>query len=137
MEKYQKIGVTGFLAKENKVLIVKRSDSETFLPGYYEMPGGKVDFGENPADAIEREFKEEVGLNVKAIRPVVLFSYMSDNGNRHTVDITYLLEMNDENGNVMLGSGHTDFKWITKEEINNYKISDNMKNCILAGFREI
>lgn len=137
MEKYQKIGVSGFLVKDGKASIVKRSETETFLPGYYELPGGKVEFGENPADAIEREFKEEIGLIVKAIKPVALFSYISDNGNRHTVDITYLLELKDENVNVILGLGHSDFKWITKEEINNYKISDNMKNCILAGFREI
>ncbi len=60
MEKYQKIGISGFLIKDSKVLIVKRSESENFLPGQYELLGGKVEFGENPTDAIEREFKEEV-----------------------------------------------------------------------------
>lgn len=125
------------MVKDDKVLIVKRSEVETFLPNYYELPGGKVEFGENPATAIEREIKEEVGLNVKAIRPVFFFSYISDNDSRHTVDITYLLEFKDGNANVVLSPEHSDFKWIVRGEVNSYKISDNMKNCILAGFREM
>ncbi len=68
---------------------------------------------------------------------MALFSYVSDNGNRHTVDIIYLLELKDESVNVMLSSAHSDLKWISKEEINDYKISDNMKDCILSGFREV
>lgn len=51
---YQKIVCTGFIYHQGKMLIIKRSLREAFLPGFYELPGGKVDFGENPEEALKR-----------------------------------------------------------------------------------
>ncbi|PIT88068.1 MAG: DNA mismatch repair protein MutT [Candidatus Magasanikbacteria bacterium CG10_big_fil_rev_8_21_14_0_10_36_32] len=134
MDKYQKIVTTGCLMQNNKVLIVRRSDAETFLPGYYEMPGGKCDFGENPEESLKREFKEEVGLKIEATKPYRIFSYVSDEGKRHTVEIVYLVK--DGEGEIQLGKNHVEYIWITKDEINKYRISDEIKISILKGFEE-
>ncbi len=134
MDKVQRIGVSGFLLEDEKVLIVKRADSESFLPGVYELPGGKIDFGETIESAIEREFKEETGLNVKAIKPIYIFSYLSDEGNRQTFDVTYLLRLKDGNGKVVLSDDHNDFKWISEEEIDDYNITKDMEEAIQKGF---
>jgi len=120
--------------QNNKVLIVRRSDAETFLPGYYEMPGGKCDFGENPEESLKREFKEEVGLKIEATKPYRIFSYVSDEGKRHTVEIVYLVK--DGEGEIQLGKNHVEYIWITKDEINKYRISDEIKISILKGFEE-
>jgi len=45
------------------VLIVRRSMTETFLPGVWSLPCGKVGTGENPRDAVLRELREETGLD--------------------------------------------------------------------------
>ncbi|WP_051272019.1 NUDIX domain-containing protein [Shimazuella kribbensis] len=63
----QKVVSTGFLMKDNKVLVIQRSQKEKFLPGYYELPGGKVDFGEDPAEALAREFREELRLHTTKV----------------------------------------------------------------------
>jgi 8-oxo-dGTP diphosphatase len=39
----QNIVCTGFVYHQEKTLIIQRSLQETFLPGFYELPGGKVD----------------------------------------------------------------------------------------------
>lgn len=67
--------------EKNKVLVFQRSQEEKFLPGYYELPGGKVDLGEDPVEALAREFKEEVDLNVAIVKPYHTFSYIFENGN--------------------------------------------------------
>ncbi|MGX9706885.1 NUDIX domain-containing protein [Laceyella sacchari] len=46
--------VQDFFYHQGKTLIIKRSLREAFLPGFYELPGGKVDFGENPEEALKR-----------------------------------------------------------------------------------
>ena len=135
--KIQKICVTAFIVKENKLLIVRRSKNEFFLPEYYEMPGGKVEFGESLEDALLREVKEETGLEIKVVKPYATFSYLSDDGGRHTVDVQFIVEAVNEPDNVKISSAHDEFKWIKKEEIDNYKISDQMKTTILKGFNNL
>ena len=137
MTKFQKICATGFLFFNNKVLILKRSQKETFLAGYYELVGGKVDFGESAEQALIREFQEETNLKVAVLQPYSTFAYISEDGNRHTVDIQFIVKLIGSESDLKLSSAHEDFAWITKNEIENYKISDEMKKAILSGFEQI
>ena len=138
MEKFQKIGVTAFvLSGDERVLLLRRSKKEKFLPGYFELPGGKVDFGENPEKALEREVKEETGLDILVKRPYSLFSYISDDGNRQTVDIQFLTKTNSSE-NVILSNAHDEFIWINKNDLNKIdKISNEMKKVITKGFNNL
>ena len=136
MVQYQKIVVTGFLKHEGKVLVVRRGTHEKFLPEYYELPGGKVDFGENPIESLEREYREEVNLKVKVGKPYRIFSYESNEGKRHTVEILFLVELDDDLKNIKLGKDHDDYALIKEDEIENYKISDQIKTSIKEGFKQ-
>lgn len=136
-EKYQKITVGGLLVNENKVLIVRRSAAEPFLTGYYELPGGKVDFGDHPEQSLEREFLEEVNLKVVALKPYRIFTFVSDKGNRHTVEIVYFVKLDDDIKKIKLSEEHDDFRWISVDEVDNYKISDEIKKNIKEGFQKL
>jgi len=110
MEKYQKISTNGLLIIDRKILVVRRSKDEDFLAGYYEVPGGKVDFGEDPKNTIKREFSEEVNLKVDIKELYNVWTYISDEGRRHTVCIDYVLELKDNLKNLKLSNAHDDFK---------------------------
>ena len=134
MEKIQKIGVTAFIFHDGKILVLKRSQKEKFLLGCWEMPGGKVEFGEDINEAVAREVKEETNLDVRAVGPYAAFSYVSDNGNRHTVDIQYIVEVVGDIKDLKTTPAHDDAQWIDKEEIDDLEISDSMKDAIARGF---
>jgi 8-oxo-dGTP diphosphatase len=50
---------------DNRVLIAQRPEGKQ-LAGLWEFPGGKLDPGERPEDALIRELREELGITVKA-----------------------------------------------------------------------
>ncbi|MBI2639834.1 MAG: NUDIX domain-containing protein [Candidatus Sungbacteria bacterium] len=55
--------VVGSLLKNGKCLLIRRNKEP--YKNYWAIPGGKVEYGEHIADAIERELKEEIGVDVK------------------------------------------------------------------------
>jgi 8-oxo-dGTP diphosphatase len=61
--------VAGILINRGKVFIAKRGPEGSFH-GCWEFPGGKVEEGESDEAAIAREFDEEFGVAVRAIRPL-------------------------------------------------------------------
>ncbi|QAR32335.1 (deoxy)nucleoside triphosphate pyrophosphohydrolase [Geovibrio thiophilus] len=50
--------------KDNKVFLARRGAAQR-LGGFWEFPGGKIEQGESGAEAIIREIKEELGINVQ------------------------------------------------------------------------
>jgi 8-oxo-dGTP diphosphatase len=133
VEKIQKIGVSAFILRNGRVLIVRRSKKEKFMSGYFDLPGGKVDFGETLKQAVIREIKEETNLKVKEMHPYSSFSYLSSNGTRHNVDVQFLVSVEDLK-KLKLSDAHDDFKWIKLSEINKYKMSKERKKSIRLGF---
>ncbi len=130
----QKVGVTAFVYDEEKALVVRRSKKENFLPEYYELPGGKVEFGESLEEALKREMMEEIGLKIEAKRPYSSFSYTSDDGQRHTIDIQFIALLSDDVKNLTLSKEHDKYQWIVKKDLDKYKISDLMREAIEKGF---
>ncbi len=57
--------VLGIIFNEENVLLVKRKDVPVWV-----LPGGGIDPGETGEEAVKREFKEEVGVDVEVIRRV-------------------------------------------------------------------
>ncbi len=49
---------------DNRVLIAQRPEGKT-LAGLWEFPGGKLDAGERPEQALIRELHEELGITVR------------------------------------------------------------------------
>jgi 8-oxo-dGTP diphosphatase len=60
--------------REGRVLIAERPPGK-HMAGRWEFPGGKVDRGESEAQALARELREELGVEVTASRPFMRLAH--------------------------------------------------------------
>lgn len=56
--------VVGALVREGRVLLVHRRTDKRVRPGLWDLPGGVVEPGESELDALARELREELGVEV-------------------------------------------------------------------------
>ncbi|MDO4611445.1 MAG: reverse transcriptase-like protein [Candidatus Saccharibacteria bacterium] len=64
----QRIRVVGIVRNENGVLILKRSRSRSEAPVFWELPTGKIKFGEQPEEAMARALAEFTGLTATSVK---------------------------------------------------------------------
>lgn len=67
----------GCVIRDQSVLLVRRNEPQIpALHGKWELPGGKVEFGEDPAVTAQREVREETGLHVRVLE-MLPFPYVA------------------------------------------------------------
>lgn len=129
---YQKVSASGLILNSaGEILLVRRSETDDFLPGIYELPGGGTDYLEDPVAGLIREIKEECGIEVKVLHPLTCFSFeMRHEGvDKHTVEIIYWCEFAG-NQDIKLSFEHSDFKWVKFEELETINKDDNFVKMI-------
>ena len=132
----QRVLVGGVVHRKGEILIVKRVDTKRIFPGYWEIPGGKIEEGENPQQAVIREVREETGLDVDIEK---MFHTWSDTiqfheEKEHCIEIDFILKTYDDE--IRLSEEHSEFKWITLDQIP-AKMTPQMRTVIELAFKEI
>jgi 8-oxo-dGTP pyrophosphatase MutT (NUDIX family) len=77
--------VDGILLVRRKFLVEKRRDDDDADPGLIEIPGGHVGPDESLEDALRREMKEELGIDVERAKLVQKSLYTASNGERQRI----------------------------------------------------
>ena len=98
---------------DNKYLVTKRSKEETTYPEYWDIPGGLVEYGELPKDAVIRETKEEVNLNIIPTKVIHEDSNLDEEKNLIFIRLVYLCDLKDDISNIKLQEDeHSEYKLI-------------------------
>lgn len=87
----QRVRVVGIIKTEDGVLILKRSRSRNEASAFWELPTGKINFGEQPEEAMTRALAEYTGLIVKSlkIKDVVTFLALEGSSRMSNLYIIY------------------------------------------------
>ncbi len=105
--------VGAIIVKDGRILAVKRGENKNKAVAYkYEFPGGKIEQGETPQQALKRELLEEMNYDIEVEREFmsVTYEYEEVIVNLHTylckpLSLTYTL------------NEHIDDKWLMPSEI--------------------
>ena len=102
-----------------KLFVPKRADTKKFLPGVFELPGGHIDFGEDPVDGLKRDILEEFGMHASVGDPFYVFTYINEVKGSHSIEVIYFAAFNDAIEKIHLGpADHSEFVWIAENELN-------------------
>ena len=114
---------------DNKYLVTKRSKNESTYPKYWDIPGGLVEYGELPKDAVIRETKEEVNLNIIPTNVIHEDSNLDVEKDMIFIRLVYLCELNDDIINIKLDyDEHSEYRFIES--------LDELKGELISPFLE-
>jgi 8-oxo-dGTP diphosphatase len=71
--------VAAVIVQNGKLLVCQRTRHQT-MPLKWEFPGGKIEEGEQPRDALRRELEEELGIHAKVGDEIVRVQHTYPNG---------------------------------------------------------
>ena len=98
-------GVKSLIMREEKALVLFKSN------GDLDLPGGRVEEGEDPEESLYREIFEETGLAVKIGTPLLQWSFMKDSA-LFVRGITYYCHY--LSGRIILSNEHSEYYWFER-----------------------
>ncbi len=95
---YVRPSVLAIIEKNNKILMVKSTRGVS--KGFWNLPGGFIDYMEKPEDGLKREVKEETNLDVKKMKLFGVYNHKFENPNvnhqYYMYGFVYLCEVENE-----------------------------------------
>ncbi len=98
----QRISIRAIVKNEGKILLARRSNGRESILGLFELPGGRVNYGEQPEDALRRYMHEDLGIHINTAKIYDVVTYI-DKDDR---DIQYAVIVFE----VVVATGHHDIK---------------------------
>ena len=103
--------VAAIIHKDNRYLAAQRGYGD--FEGMWEFPGGKIEAGESQEEALKREIKEELNVDIEIGMQICTVDY--DYPKFHLTMHCYFCNVS--NGDIKLLE-HKSAKWLTNDELN-------------------
>jgi 8-oxo-dGTP diphosphatase len=113
---YPAMGVAakGIIQRDDgTVLLIRRSPRSGAYPGMWDLPGGKMDYGEELTETLVREVREETGLRITGARPFHVSHFVKPPF--WVTCVTYVCSPAE--GQVRLSSEHVEHVWVSLRDL--------------------
>jgi len=105
-----RIAVKSFIINnENKLLLLKRRSNNVHKPGAWDIPGGRLELGEDPFLGLKRETKEETNLDIEIISPINVQHFTRDDDQKITM-LIFLCKPS--HNNLKISEEHIEYSWV-------------------------
>ncbi len=112
----QKISVRGIIKKEGRTLLVRRGAGRPSILGKYELPGGNLDFSEQPQDALKRYVKNYLNVSVETLQLFDVVSFIDpEDSETQYIFIVYTAGLSE--GNLVAAQRYDKYIWQEKQYI--------------------
>ena len=111
---------------DNRILIQERPEGK-YKAGFWEFPGGKLEPGETPEQALVRELREELGITTieKALFPISFISWSWP----HTHVLIPVYGIRNWTGDIVAHEGQK-FAWVKPARLRDYNLLPSNESVI-------
>lgn len=132
-----------FIVDGGSVLLVRKSADDPNQAGKWEVPGGRMEFGEDVDPHLVREVREEVGLDVEPGEPFYIWQWQlsrkTRDGEPLDIQIVAVARVCRPTSTTTLSTQHRvdedylgEMEWVPFERIQEYDLIDNMRPVVSA-----
>ena len=123
----QRIRVVGIVSRGDDILLLKRSQGRVEGDPVWELPTGKITFGEQPEEAIVRSIDEYLGVSVEnlELKDVITFVALSGASRLYNLYIVYNITLSDD-AKFTLSDRYSQYKYLKygADNVSKLKIDD-------------
>lgn len=117
--------------QQGEILFVKRNQNHKSFRGFWQLPEGKMEFGEQTQETLLRELKEEVGLKLINSKVLITNSKVISAANKHFHILRIILKVECK-GKITLGGEHSTYQWVSlKKAANLRQLFPGLKEALL------
>lgn len=131
----QRIAVRAIVSDRQKTLLIRRASGRPTILGKYELPGGNLDYGEQPEDALQRHIQTELGVAIKAAQLYDVLTYIDhDDRDIQYVFILYLVGVDNHTTKFKLSQNYDHYLWKTMSSIHQETLTESTR--LLLGISQ-
>jgi len=128
--------VKALIQQNGKLLVLKTMAAEKT---YYVLPGGKIEYGEEPLEALQRELEEEISCEAKIGEPVGMYDFFtgSKSDSDQVVLTVFKADIDDQEvdtSNNPADEGIDEALWMKPEEFLEASENESLKDLIRQNF---
>ena len=128
--------VKALIQQNGKLLVLKTMAAEKT---YYVLPGGKIEYGEEPLEALQRELEEEISCEAKIGEPVGMYDFFtgSKSDSNQVVLTVFKADIDDQEvdiSNNPADEGIDEALWMKPEEFLEASENESLKDLIRQSF---
>ncbi len=133
----QKVSVRAIIQADDKVLLLKRANGRDSILGRYELPGGKLDYGEQPEDGLRRHLEYDMGVTLRSLQLRDAITYI-DHDDRD-IQYTFLLYAVSfpPKPSLRLSENYSQFAWWSVDEVHQQELTESAKLLLGISAQQI
>lgn len=134
----QLISVRAIIRDDAKTLLLRRANGRQTIMGRYELPGGKLGYGEQPEDALARYLKDDANLTIQSAQLYDVLTYIDhDDRDIQYTFILYLVSLSGVGNKVSLSQNYDHYAWKKLGEMRQDELTESAKLLLGISQQEV
>ena len=121
----QRVRVVGILREDGEILLMKRRTGRSAEPVFWELPTGKIKFGEQPEEAMARTVLEYLGVEVKELKLTDVVTFLAFSGVSQMANLYIVYELGVASAaKIRPSERYSAYKFMKRDELSKVRIDD-------------